>query len=114
MNTWAVIDSTGKVVNVILATSEHIATLDDGYSYLLASDRLVAVGGHYIADLDVFVIPQPFASWSLNESRTEWLPPTPKPSDATHTWTTLLGMEITQPLWEWNEADVEWQRTDGL
>ena len=113
MNTWAVIDTEGNIVNVVIADSEHIATLDDGHLYISATDRLVSVGGRYDSELDTFVIPQPFPSWSLNETRTEWLPPTPKPSDATHTWTTPMGASITQPLWVWNETDLEWQRTDG-
>ena len=38
------------------------------------------VGFTYLADADVFVSPQPYPSWTLNENF-DWQPPTPKPDD---------------------------------
>ena len=47
----------------------------------------------YDADADVFIAPQPYASWSLDEHY-DWQPPTPMPAD---------GM-----MYSWNEPDQEW------
>lgn len=49
----------------------------------------------YIPDADVFVKPQPFPSWSLDENH-DWQPPVPQPEE--------------DGLWEWNETNQEWTR----
>jgi hypothetical protein len=54
------------------------------------------VGFTYFADADVFVAPQPYASWTL-DSNHDWQPPTPMPSDAS-----------MENLYEWSEEDLEW------
>jgi hypothetical protein len=41
---------------------------------------------------DVFISPQPFASWSLDENF-DWQPPTPMP---------------TEGRWYWNEDSLSW------
>lgn len=38
------------------------------------------VGFTYLTDADVFVAPQPFPSWTLDENY-DWQPPTPMPTD---------------------------------
>ena len=40
--------------------------------------RCAFVDGSYNSELDCFVNPKPFASWSLDETG-DWVPPTPKP-----------------------------------
>ena len=45
----------------------------------------------YDADADVFVAPQPFESWTLDENN-DWQPPTPKPDGDYY----------------WSEEDLEW------
>lgn len=52
------------------------------------------VDGVYNENYDVFVRPQPFPSWSLNEQNTEWLPPTPMPDDGGNYY--------------WNEQNQSW------
>lgn len=47
----------------------------------------------YNADADVFIKPQPYASWTL-DSNHDWQPPTPKPIDG--------------KMYSWNEAELEW------
>jgi hypothetical protein len=42
------------------------------------------VGFTYLADADVFVAPQPYGSWILDENF-DWQPPTPMPADASET-----------------------------
>jgi hypothetical protein len=42
--------------------------------------QYAGVGFTYLPDADVFVTPQPFASWTLDANH-DWQPPTPKPDD---------------------------------
>ena len=58
--------------------------------------QYAGIGYTYNADADVFVAPQPYASWTLNSSH-DWQPPTPKPTD-------LDGEFI------WNESTLSWER----
>ena len=43
------------------------------------------IGYTYRADIDAFVPPQPYASWTLDANVT-WQPPTPMPTDGYYTW----------------------------
>jgi hypothetical protein len=52
------------------------------------------VGFVYDADRDAFIPPQPFASWSLDESTCTWVPPVPYPDDGT--------------LYQWDEDAGAW------
>jgi hypothetical protein len=42
--------------------------------------QYAGIGFTYDADADVFVAPQPFPSWTLDENH-DWQPPTPMPTD---------------------------------
>lgn len=55
--------------------------------------RFAAVGMIYRDDLDMFIYPQPYPSWTLDEKAT-WQPPVPYPGD---------GRE-----YDWDEADQAW------
>ena len=50
------------------------------------------VGYSYDSVADVFITPQPFASWSLDENF-DWQAPTPKP---------------TEGFWYWDESTLTW------
>ena len=52
------------------------------------------IGYTYDPDLDAFIPPQPFPSWTLNTLTVEWEPPTPKPDDG--------------ELYLWEESSQEW------
>ena len=58
--------------------------------------QYAGIGYKYDADADVFISPQPFASWLLNDNF-DWQPPTPKPNDG---------------MWVWNEENLEWQKLE--
>jgi len=49
------------------------------------------IGYTYDADADVFIVPQPFPSWTLDANH-DWQPPTPKPEGD----------------YSWNEEELEW------
>ena len=53
--------------------------------------QYAGIGYTYNADADVFVAPQPFGSWTLDENY-DWQPPTPKPDG----------------MYRWNEEELGW------
>lgn len=44
------------------------------------------VGYKYDATRDAFIPPQPFASWTLNETTCTWESPVPMPTDGIYNW----------------------------
>jgi len=60
------------------------------------------VGYSYNAELDAFVPPQPYASWTLNNSTANWDPPItqPTPDDA-------------EKYYQWNEDAYQADNTQG-
>ena len=52
------------------------------------------VGYKYDKDLDAFIPPQPFASWTLNNETAQWEAPTPYPTD--------------DKRYTWNETTTSW------
>ena len=50
------------------------------------------IGYTYDALNDVFIAPQPYPSWSLNQNF-KWQPPTPRP---------------TEGFWRWDEDSLSW------
>jgi len=54
--------------------------------------RYAGIGYTYDLVADVFIAPQPYPSWSLDENF-DWQPPTPMP---------------TEGLWSWNEETLSW------
>ena len=55
--------------------------------------RYAGFGYTYDENLDAFISPQPFSSWTLNEQTTDWEPPVPMPP---------LGLCF------WNEQTQNW------
>ena len=53
--------------------------------------RFPSAGYAYNSTADVFITPQPYASWTL-DSNHDWQPPTPKPDGD----------------YSWNESQLEW------
>lgn len=52
------------------------------------------VGYYYLEDLDIFVPPKPFESWSLDFNN-NWQAPIPEPE--------------TGGPWNWNEENLQWE-----
>jgi hypothetical protein len=52
------------------------------------------IGFTYDEDLDAFIPPKPFDSWTLDESTFNWVAPTPYPEDG--------------GIYEWNEEALSW------
>jgi hypothetical protein len=58
-------------------------------------NQYASIGDLYLADVDKFVSPQPYASWTLDKSQGKWVSPTPRPSD--------------ENVYFWNEDQLAWQ-----
>jgi len=59
------------------------------------------VGYKYDAELDAFVPPQPFASWTLNNETAQWEAPTPYPTDdKRYTWDEATTSWVEVPVGE--------------
>jgi hypothetical protein len=107
----------GNVVQVIVAEPEFFDTFVDtsagewiqtsyntyGGEHKLGGTPLrknyAGVGYSYNRELDAFIPPKPFESWTLDNDTCLWLAPTPMPEDGKmYKWDepTLSWIEITQ------------------
>lgn len=119
MSHWAEIDNDNVVVRVLSCDNDDPAG-DEGHSYLintfggrwiqtsyntLAGEHLLGgtplrknfagIGMVYDEDLDAFVWPKPFESWTLDINTGHWVPPVPLPP--------LDGINR-----KWNEDSLQW------
>ncbi len=96
MATYAEINTDNIVVNCIVADAEFVATQTDK-TYVEYDERKPAgIGWSYHNDADVFIAPQPFPSWNLDENF-HWQSPTPIPADASF-----------QNPYKWSEEELAW------
>jgi hypothetical protein len=72
------------------------------------------IGYTYDLTNDVFIVPKPYNSWTLNLDF-DWLPPNPYPSDnKTYNWNEeTQSWDLFTPLkhfdsWIWNETEWAW------
>jgi hypothetical protein len=93
----------GVVVNVVVfndPTEELLELFKNEHqvdSVILADER-TGIGGTYDEERNVFIPPQPFASWVLNQETYTWEAPVPMPSDA------LDEAEF----YKWDETTTSW------
>jgi hypothetical protein len=57
-----------------------------------------SIGHTYLAEADVFIVPQPYPSWKLSNVDYTWKPPKPQPNDG---W-----------VYYWSEEKLEWEKQD--
>jgi len=107
---YAYIDDNNIVITVIVGKDEDetIDGLDPETYYAQGTPYRVkrtsyngkirkqyaGIGYKYDDVADVFITPQPYPSWSLDENH-DWQPPIPYPND---------GL-----IYDWNEADEDWE-----
>lgn len=112
MSHWAEIDENNKVIRVTVGDNND-PNGDEGYQWLLDKlggtwiktsyngnirARFAGIGYTYDQERDVFIAPQPFPSWLLNDETTEWEAPVPMPiGDVPHYWDeeTLSWLELS-------------------
>ena len=58
------------------------------------------IGYTYNADIDAFVPPKPYASWTLNNETAQWEAPVAMPADA--------GTGEPPKMYSWDEATTSW------
>ena len=63
--------------------------------------RYAGIGYTYHADIDAFVAPKPFPSWTLNNTTAEWEAPVAMP--------VVEGKRFI-----WNEATGAWDEAEGM
>lgn len=63
------------------------------------------IGHTYDATRDAFIPPQPFPSWTLNETTCQYDPPIEKPV----TYTEVDGVQMKE-VYDWNEENQTWDK----
>lgn len=88
MKTFALIEN-DLVINVSVGSDDW-----QKENWIDCKNARVGIGYKYDAVADVFIAPQPYPSWSL-DNNFDWQPPTPKPEGA-YRWdeSTLSWIEI--------------------
>ena len=107
----------GNIVEQVIKVSDNellvdgVETESKGIEFLnnLFNDRAVwkqtsynnnirknfaGIGSTYDQQRNAFILPQPYPSWTLNESTAKWDPPTAKPDDG--------------KAYRWNETTKAW------
>ena len=79
------------VTEVIVAEQAHIDTLSGTWVQTSYNSNIrknfAGIGSIYDSTRDAFYSPQPYPSWTLNETTCEWLPPVAYPTDnKAHEW----------------------------
>jgi hypothetical protein len=105
---WAELDENNVVLRVLVGDNND-PNGDEGYQWLLDNlggtwvktsyngnirKNFAGIGFTYNEELDAFVPPKPFASWTLNEETALWEPPVPYPTDG--------------EIYTWNEETTSW------
>ena len=116
---FAELDEYNKVLRVIVVTNSDILKdgVEDEATGIAFCRRLLGentrwvqtsynnnfrkqyagIGYTYDAVNDVFIAPQPYASWALDENF-DWQPPVPMPTDG--------------KIYVWNEAEQQWDEEE--
>ena len=79
-------------VAVLTQTFGHTVWKQTSYTNSMRK-QYAGVGYDYDPIADVFVAPQPYPSWTLDENH-DWQPPTPMPTDGER--------------YSWDEEELEW------
>ena len=102
MSHFAKINENNIVTEVIVAEQDFInsGAVGDSFKWVQTSynsnfrKNYAGVGYIWEEAKDAFIAPQPFPSWTLDESTCQWEPPVAEPDD---------GKE-----YYWNEATTNW------
>ena len=110
---WAELDENNVVLRVTVGSNDEP---DEGYGWLIENlggrwvqtsynhnfrKQFAGIGFTYDEQADVFIAPQPYPSWVLDENH-DWQPPVPVPADA---WSVD---NANGAYYEWDEANLSW------
>ena len=102
---WAEVDENNIVLQVTVGDNNEP---DEGYQWLIDNlggiwiktsynnnirKQYAGIGYTYDSVADVFIVPKPYPSWTLNNNH-DWQAPVPKPTD--------------DKEYSWNEATTSW------
>jgi hypothetical protein len=105
---WAELDENNYVLQVTVGDNDD-PNGDEGYQWLLDNlggtwiktsyngtirKRYAGIGYFYDKDRDVFIAPQPYPSWVLDDATTEWNAPIPMPNN--------------EGFYYWDESNLQW------
>lgn len=111
---FAEIDETGTVLRVIVVSNDDCKDAEGNESEEVGATfctnllggtwkqtsynnnmrvRYAGIGFTYNSELDAFIPPKPYPSWTLNEETADWDPPVARP---------------TSGFWSWDELNQEW------
>ena len=102
MSHFAKINENNIVTEVIVAEQDFInsGAVGDSFKWVQTSynsnfrKNYAAIGFTYDVVRNAFIAPQPFASWTLDESTCRWKAPVAYPDDG--------------KMYKWNEATTNW------
>jgi hypothetical protein len=109
MSHWAELNENNIVLRVTVGSNNEP---DEGYEWLINNlggtwiktsynnnirKQFAGIGYKYDATADVFIEPQPYPSWTLDENF-DWQAPTPKPED--------------DGIYTWNESTLSWDTAE--
>ncbi len=60
--------------------------------------NFAGIGYRYDEELDAFIAPKPFESWTLNRQTANWMSPIPYPQDGR--------------IYEWDEENLNWKEVE--
>lgn len=110
MSHWAELDETNTVLRVIVGSNED---QDEGYTWIVNNlggtwvqtsynstirKQFAGIGFTYDPTADVFIAPQPYPSWTLDENH-DWQAPSPMP---------------TEGFWVWDEEILVWVEAPSI
>ena len=102
---WAEVDENNIVLQVTVGDNNEP---DEGYQWLIDNlggiwiktsynnnirKQYAGIGYTYDSVADVFIVPKPYPSWTLNNNH-DWQAPVPMPTDGKH--------------YSWDEATTSW------
>ena len=91
------IESEVKGVSFCASLFGHTNWIQTSYNNNIRK-QFAGVGYTYDDVNDVFVVPQPYPSWTLDENH-DWQPPSPKPDD--------------ENIYTWNEETLSWDLVES-
>ena len=71
-------------------------------------NKYAGLGDTYREDLDMFIAPQPFSSWTLNETTGQWEAPIAQPELTEE----QINSETHFYSYSWNEETQSWDLTE--
>ena len=110
MSHWAELDENNTVLRVIVGSNKDE---DEGYTWIMNNlggtwvqtsynstirKQFAGIGFTYDPTADVFIAPQPYPSWTLDENH-DWQAPTPMPVEG---------------FWVWDEETLEWVEAPSI